>query len=673
MNDTAGTGTVVGDVSARSRKSYSTLLGVWAVYMLGFPHSCGGLTPLVGVPPPPNQPLPVFPTFGPKEGCSLTGSRVYKSGAYCYPFQRFTISSILNSPAFKGCCRPCPEQFGLELDFLEITEEMKVQAMDRFHSWAMKHHGAPHPATMGKPEKSRVSAEASQKTVHIVRDSSLIQSWESGQASSELRTSREKKSGASASLGNVGSGSKVKSGSTPAAGGKKSGSTPAAGEKKSGSALAAEGKKSGSTPAAGGKKSGSNAAKSGSGGKSGSNAAKSGSGGKNGAKSGSGGKSGTTSGASGKNGAKSGASGTSGKSGKSESVAKSGSLAKASMPPPPPPGGGGREPDGIRPSVPPPPSHDYSQDASVMGGSTFGFGLMGQAPQGGGVTGMSTGGFVSGPQVERLLPCCKVCPEQFLMPTSLSDVTTSFLQKSEHQNVQAEIKTQGSKSESSNENSFKNSQLSKKAGPASSMAASAFSSSAASSSKAGDAAKGGGGLTDMDTGYRQSTCCKMCDRHTMAAQSTFGFIELMESGMNRKKHRTLNSRNNLLSKGTRMKGFAGGFAAMAGNAAMRAAGGNMFGNTGSCCPMCPSLQTMLNGNVPQDEAFGGPFGKALESEIVGAPLTKLEEDMLRQLADEANMDASAAARDPGMAAAARARAAASLAGKPISDRRKRNI
>ena len=78
--------------------------------------------------------------------------------------------------------------------------------------------------------------------------------------------------------------------------------------------------------------------------------------------------------------------------------------------------------------------------------------------------------------------------------------------------------------------------------------------------------------------------------------------------------------------------------------------------------------TILNGNVPADEAFGGPFGKSLESEVVGAPLTNLEEDMLEQLAEEANMDETAAARDPGIAAAARARAAKSLAGKPVVSR-----
>lgn len=168
----------------------------------------------------------------------------------------------------------------------------------------------------------------------------------------------------------------------------------------------------------------------------------------------------------------------------------------------------------------------------------------------------------------------------------------------------------------------------------------------------------------MDTGYKRSACCNMCDKKMMAQRSTSAFVELMEQGMGRKKRSTAflsGMRNRILSR----RGFVGGLAAAAGNAAMSAVGGSMHENTGSCCPMCPSLQTILNGNVPADEAFGGPFGKALESEVVGAPLTNLETDMLRQLAEEANMDETAAARDPGMAAAARARAAASLAGKPV--------
>ena len=45
-----------------------------------------------------------------------------------------------------------------------------------------------------------------------------------------------------------------------------------------------------------------------------------------------------------------------------------------------------------------------------------------------------------------------------------------------------------------------------------------------------------------------------------------------------------------------------------------------------------------------------------------APLTKQELEALKVIADEAGVDASAAKRDPGMASAARARAAASLAG-----------
>ena len=36
--------------------------------------------------------------------------------------------------------------------------------------------------------------------------------------------------------------------------------------------------------------------------------------------------------------------------------------------------------------------------------------------------------FFIGPQAEKLLPCCKVCPEQFLMPQTLEDVSTSLIE-----------------------------------------------------------------------------------------------------------------------------------------------------------------------------------------------------------------------------------------------------
>ena len=68
--------------------------------------------------------------------CGPSGSRQYKSGAYCYPYYKFTISSILNSPGFKGCCRPCPEQFGLELGLLDISPKQKQHVMHKFHQWS---------------------------------------------------------------------------------------------------------------------------------------------------------------------------------------------------------------------------------------------------------------------------------------------------------------------------------------------------------------------------------------------------------------------------------------------------------------------------------------------------------------------------------------------------------
>jgi hypothetical protein len=77
-----------------------------------------------------------MPAFGPTKECGPTGSRQYKSGAYCYPYYKFTISSILNSPGFKGCCRPCPEQFGLELGLLDISPTQKQHVMHKFKEWS---------------------------------------------------------------------------------------------------------------------------------------------------------------------------------------------------------------------------------------------------------------------------------------------------------------------------------------------------------------------------------------------------------------------------------------------------------------------------------------------------------------------------------------------------------
>jgi hypothetical protein len=86
--------------------------------------------------PPSDLPPPIMPAFGPTKECGPTGSRQYKSGAYCYPYYKFTISSILNSPGFKGCCRPCPEQFGLELGLLDISPTQKQHVMHKFKEWS---------------------------------------------------------------------------------------------------------------------------------------------------------------------------------------------------------------------------------------------------------------------------------------------------------------------------------------------------------------------------------------------------------------------------------------------------------------------------------------------------------------------------------------------------------
>ena len=517
---------------------------------------------------PPNQPLPVLPAFGPKAGCSLTGSRVYKSGAYCYPFHRFSITSILQSPAFKGCCRPCPEQFGLELGFLEISEKQKAKAMKRFHQWAAERHAVPPRSADGK-----ASPESAFFQEHESADTGVG-------AQAKHNTMRQRKGGTTMSAATT-----------------KGRDAPAPTASKGGSATSKAGA------------SGPPVTQSGDGRAPGSSGSKAGS--------------------------------ASSKAGVKES-------------PPVPPSGGGRASDMVRPTVPPPPKYDYSDDAARLGGATFGFGLTGLMPQGGGTTGMSLGGFVSGPQVELLLPCCKVCPEQFLMPASLSDVTTSFIENKEKDRSLESGMSRSTATGTATGGRKRSSDASREGW-------------SSSSAKVGSNAKAGGpyhgGMTDMDTGYKRSACCNMCDKWTMAQQSSAAFIELMESGMGRKRAASASkrSRNGRDYSSHRRRGFVGALGAAAGNTALSALGHSMHGNTGSCCPMCPSLQTIMNSNVPADEAFGGPFGKALESEVVGMPLTNLEKDMLKQLAEEANMDTTAAGRDPGMAAAARARAAESLA------------
>ena len=208
---------------------------------------------------------------------------------------------------------------------------------------------------------------------------------------------------------------------------------------------------------------------------------------------------------------------------------------------------------------------------------------------------------MSGPQAESLLPCCKVCPEQFLMPETLEDVSTSFIELEEKTKEKMTEKNQ-------------------------------------------DTIKAGPTTGSMNTGYVRTTCCNMCDQKTRkrgihgSHQNTF---LLEQKALHRK------------------KGFISG--AMGGvlNAAM-SGGSGMNGGTGGCCPVCPNLQTIMNANVPQDEAFGGPFAPGIESSQSGAPLTKKEQDALKSIADQAGIDETQARRDPGMASAARARAANSL-------------
>jgi hypothetical protein len=78
--------------------------------------------------PPADLPPPILPSFGPNYGAVPQGSRTAKSGKYHYPFYKFSIGTIMQSPAYRGCCRVCPEQFGIEVSLLlEVSSQQNVR------------------------------------------------------------------------------------------------------------------------------------------------------------------------------------------------------------------------------------------------------------------------------------------------------------------------------------------------------------------------------------------------------------------------------------------------------------------------------------------------------------------------------------------------------------------
>ena len=513
--------------------------------------------------PPPGLPPPIFPTFGPSRGCGPTGSRVYKAGAYCYPFHKFTIGSILASPAFRGCCRPCPEQFGLELGLLEASEAHKARAWTRFHRWAASR----------TPAGTTANAHTASPAMH---EAALLQT--------EIHMRAAKGGGGDAKGGSAGGAIGSAAAGLGGGAGAKGGAAPGAGAAKAGDAA-----KGGS--AAGAKGGG--------------------------------------------------------------DTAKAGASAKAAKISPAT--GGGMAPDTPPPAMPPAPNptEGYRADANSFGSPSIGFGLMMGTATHGGVTGMSTGGFVSGPQAEKLLPCCKVCPEQFLMPETLSDLSTTFVEVEEDETDRLRKGRRGFMGAA-----------------AGGMAGGMMGGGMGGMGPPPNA--GGNGPTSMDTGYVRGTCCNMCDKQTTKGQR---FLELLSTAklavtgrLGRKRggdaSASASSASARLVVNSRRRGFMGAAGSMLGNAAMSGMG-SMHGNTGGCCPVCPNLQTVMNAGVPQDEAFGGPFAKAQGIDLdtaAGEPLTPEEKHALKELADLAGMDHVTAARDPGMLEAARSRAQSALAG-----------
>ena len=473
--------------------------------------------------PPADLPPPILPSFGPNYGAVPQGSRTAKSGKYHYPFYKFSIGTIMQSPAYRGCCRVCPEQFGIEVSLLlEVSSQQNVRE--------------------------------------------------------SVRHRKGGDGGALASLGGAKGGAGAASPGGAAA-------SPGGAAAKGGTAA-----KGGADAKAGG--------------------------------------------------------------------SKGGATAGAAVG-----GGGGSQAPLPPPTVPAPPHRDNSADVAALGNPSMGFGMMGiHTPTHGGVSGLSTNGFVSGPQAEALLPCCKVCPDQFLMPQSLEDVSTSFVEIETTVKGKTQAQTQ-TKTKTDTSRTLLNTRK------LNTRKQKGFMKSAMKKSDMFRQFKNG--PTTMDTKYNpMGQCCNLCDKRSMKPSSKlklpFSFLEAMEVRTLEAKRRKRGTSTVLLEKNgegsNRRKGFVSSLGAMAGAAlgAMGSGGSPVIGF--GCCPVCPNLQTIMNANVPQDEAFGGPFASAMESTNNDPPLTPEEKEALQEIADQAGVDTAQAGRDPGMAKAAKTRAAQSLLG-----------
>jgi hypothetical protein len=184
----------------------------------------------------------------------------------------------------------------------------------------------------------------------------------------------------------------------------------------------------------------------------------------------------------------------------------------------------------------------------------------------------------TGAQLQGMLKCCNICPEQYYSPADYED-TTTFLSEEELRGHR--IRGANSAMESvDREANLQENQKNQHYGSAST--------SEKVLSRRVDvsvATKKGGSESASKSGSNGGSCCKICptDRFPYRGVSAFSigakaaFIEVMEKG--HATHRT--------------KQMAAGIIPALN-----------VGQSG-CCPVCPTLYSMHNGGT---EPFGGPFG-----------------------------------------------------------------
>ena len=432
------------------------------------------------------------------DGCKERGHRTYKSGLNCYSFEKYTIESILQHSKFKGCCRPCPEKFGMEGGFLETQARHAVKNSPKSDLWksdALKHHHS--------------------TPLYFFQTSSSASKGSSSTSASTKSGTSSKSSGASTT-----SGANSKSGSSKSQSSSTSGNS-ARPEESLGTRSAGVGRKASGDGAA-------------------SNAR-------------------------------------------------------------------GNDRTALQ-------DEKKLSTAEMLMDATF------PAPPPGGLSGFSSSGFVTGAQIEEMLPCCNVCSNQFEQPETLDDVSVSFAEtyesfrNSRSMDAEEVLGTKNILSQANKKSS---------GADAKSESGGKVKSSATATKSGGSGSKGG--ATSITSVYDTQTCCYLCDSLTEKENI---LLEL--------------SAKDLRKRGTSDPAPRTG------------------GKRGGCCPICPSMLVMANGGVAEDESFGGPFSDALRSRIRGVDLTDKEHAALENIAEQSATDMASAARNPSLVSLAKMRARAHL-------------